>query len=355
MERRRRGQLPFKRGRPFAPWIGGGRALAAESFRERDEEDDQPHGRDVGTDRRDEIPAGESVGIVGGAARHSRQPQEVLGEEDEIDADEHQPEMQFSQGFAVHVAGHLREPVVEAREDGEDRAQGQHVVEVGDHEIDVVQRAVYAGAGDHDPGDAADGEEQDEADGKQHRRLELDRPAPHRGQPGKHLHARRNGDHHRSEGEVALAVDGDAARVHMMRPDEEADHADRHHRIGHADIAEDRLLGEGRDDVADDAEAGQDHDVDLRMAEEPEQMLVEDRVAAAVGNEECRAEVAVREQHRDRAGQHRQRHQQHEGGHQHRPGEKRHLVHRHARRAHVEDGGDEVDRAEDRRRSRKVD
>ena len=64
--------------------------------------------------------------------------------------------------------------------------------------------------------------------------------------------------------------------------------------------------------------------------------------------EERRAEIAVGQQHGDGAGQHRQRQQQQEGGHQHRPDEQRHLVQRHARRAHVEDGGDEVDGAEDR-------
>ena len=33
--------------------------------------------------------------------------------------------------------------------------------------------------------------------------------------------------------------------------------------------------------MADHAEARQDQDVDFRMAEEPEQMLVQDRIAAA--------------------------------------------------------------------------
>ncbi len=85
------------------------------------------------------------------------------------------------------------------------------------------------------------------------------------------------------------------------------------------------------------------------MAEEPEQMLEQDRVAAARRIEEGGAEIAVGQQHRDRAGEHRQRQHQQEGGDQHRPGEQRHLVQGHARRAHVEDGGDEIDRAEDRR------
>jgi hypothetical protein len=53
------------------------------------------------------------------------------------------------------------------------------------------------------------------------------------------------------------------------------------HGVGHAEIAEDRLCGEGRDDVADDAEGRQDHDVDFGVAEEPEQVLEQHRIAAA--------------------------------------------------------------------------
>ena len=102
---------------------------------------------------------------------------------------------------------------------------------------------------------------------------------------------------------------------------------------------------EGRDDVADDAEARQDQDVDLGVAEEPEQVLEHHRVAAARRVEEAGAEVAVGQQHGDGAGQHRQRQQQQEDGDQDRPHEQRHAVQSHARGAHVEDGGDEIDRA----------
>ncbi len=102
---------------------------------------------------------------------------------------------------------------------------------------------------------------------------------------------------------------------------------------------------------ADDAEARQDQDVHFGMTEEPEQVLEQHGVAALLGHEEAGAEVAVGEQHGDRAGQHRSDQQQQERRHQHRPHEQRHLVQRHAGRAHVEDGGDEVDRAQDRRRA----
>ena len=47
--------------------------------------------------------------------------------------------------------------------------------------------------------------------------------------------------------------------------------------------AEQRLAREHRHDLADDAEDRQDEDVDLGVAEEPEQVLPEERVAALAG------------------------------------------------------------------------
>ena len=52
-------------------------------------------------------------------------------------------------------------------------------------------------------------------------------------------------------------------------------------RADQADVAEDRLAAEHRQDLGDDAEERQRDDVDLGMAEEPEQVLPQDR--AAVG------------------------------------------------------------------------
>src|SRR3546814_7099871 len=86
-------------------------------------------------------------------------------------------------------------------------------------------------------------------------------------------------------------------------------------------------------DVCSSDLARQDHDVHFGVAEEPEEMLVEDGVAAAGRIIKGGAEVAVCQQHRDRRGEHRQREQQQEGGDEHRPHEQRHLVQRHARRS----------------------
>src|SRR3546814_3145368 len=68
-------------------------------------------------------------------------------------------------------------------------------------------------------------------------------------------------------------------------------------------IAEHRLARESRHDVADDAEGRQDHDVDLGVPEEPEQVLEQNRVAAAGRIEERSAEIAVGEQHGDGAAE----------------------------------------------------
>ena len=54
-----------------------------------------------------------------------------------MEADERQPEVHLAQPLVEHPAGHLREPEVDAGEDGEhDRAE-QHVVEVRHHEVRV--------------------------------------------------------------------------------------------------------------------------------------------------------------------------------------------------------------------------
>ena len=101
--------------------------------------------------------------------------------------------------------------------------------------------------------------------------------------------------------------------------------------------------------MADQTEGRQDQNIDLGMSEKPEQMLVEQRVAATGRIEKGRAEIAVREQHRDGAGQNGKRQQQQEGCDQHRPYEQRHFMHGHAGRAHIENRGDEIDRTKDRR------
>ena len=73
-----------------------------------------------------------------------------------------------------------------------------------------------------------------------------------------------------------------AADIHVVRPDDEAQRTDDDDRPDHHAVAEDVLARMGADQVGDDAEGGQGDDIDFRMAEEPEQVLEEDRAAAAM-------------------------------------------------------------------------
>ena len=348
VERRRRGQRPFERGRARPPRIVGRAFLAPERNHHAVEEDHDADGRNVGAERGDHVPTVERIRIVNIAARHAGQAEEVLWEEHQVHTHERHPEVQLADPLVVHVAGDLREPVVPAGKDRKHGAERQHVVEMRHHVVGFLQDTVDRRIRQHDAGDAADREQKDEPDRPQHRSFELDGAAPHGGDPGEDLYPRRHRDHHRGGDEIGLRAARHTDRIHVVRPHHEADHPDRHHRIGHAEIAEHRLAAEGGDDLAHNAEARQDQDVDFRMSEEPEQVLEQDRIAAVVGIEEGGAEITVGEQHRDGARQHRQGKQQQEHRHQDRPHEQRHLVQRHAGRAHVEDRGDEVDGAEDR-------
>ena len=58
------------------------------------------------------------------------------------EADEDHPELQLAEAVVEEAAGHLGEPVVEAGEDGEERAAEEHVVQVADDEVGVVRLPV---------------------------------------------------------------------------------------------------------------------------------------------------------------------------------------------------------------------
>ena len=74
----------------------------------------------------------------------------------------------------------------------------------------------------------------------------------------------------------------------------------------HGRVAEDGTAGEGLDNGGDEPECGDEDDVDLGVAEEPEEMLPENRIAALGGIEEVRGHEPIE---RDEVAGH------HHGGH----------------------------------------
>ena len=153
--------------------------------------------------------------------------------------------------------------------------------------------------------------------------------------------AGRHRDDHRRDHVIGARIGVEPDGEHMVRPDDEAEKTDTRHGPDHRHIAENRLTRESGDHFAHDAESRKNQYVDFRMAEEPEKMLEQHRIAATGGIEESSAEIAVRQQHGDCTTEHRQREQQQECGDENRPREERHTQQGHARGAHVENGDNE--------------
>jgi hypothetical protein len=139
-----------------------------------------------------------------------------------------------------------------------------------------------------------------------------------------------------------------AGHEHVVRPDREAQHHDRHQREGHHPVAEHRFSGVRRDDLADDPEPGQHHDVDGRVRVEPEDVLVHDHVAAGARIEEVRVQGAVEQHEELRPRDERRGDHDEERRREVRPHEQRHAPERHAGRAHRDDRDQEVQGRRDR-------
>ena len=199
-----------------------------------------------------------------------------------------------------------------------------------------------------EPGQTADGEEKEERESVEHRGLEADRSLVHRGQPVEDLDGRGDGDGEGQEAEDHVGQRGLAAHEHVMSPDQEPDHGDRDRAEGDEAVAEDVLAAEDRDQLGNDAHSGQDHDVDRRMGVEPEEVLVEDRVASQTRVEDADPQGAFGDQEKkgdpeDRRGQHLD-----DGGRVEAPEEEGHAEPAHLGRAELVDRDDEVDPGEDR-------
>ena len=134
-----------------------------------------------------------------------------------------------------------------------------------------------------------------------------------------------------------------------MAPDGEAEEADEDARVDHDGRAEERLAREGGDDLRDHAERREDEDVDLGVAERPEEMLPEVEIGARSHVVEVRPEKPVEHQEDETHRHHRKGEDDEKLHDQAHPDEQRHAHQRHAGGAQVEDGDDEVDAGDHRR------
>ena len=140
----------------------------------------------------------------------------------------------------------------------------------------------------------------------------------------------------------------------MVCPNNEREDRDRCSRIHHRCITEQLFTGEGWDDCRHYSKRRQNHDVYLGVTEEPENMLIKNRVTANRCVKEACAEVTVCQDHCDRSRQDRHHSNEQISGDQPCPAKQRHLHQGHARRAHVQNRHNDVNRAHNGRGAHEV-
>ncbi len=133
----------------------------------------------------------------------------------------------------------------------------------------------------------------------------------------------------------------------MVHPQTEGEEAERHHRGDDPGVSHDRPAGEDRQHRRDHARGRQENDVDLRVAEQPEQVLPEQRVAAAFRVEERPVEGAFHLEQDRAEDQGREAAEHHQRRDEKVPSHERHACERHAGRAHLEDRHHDLDRGRD--------
>ena len=137
----------------------------------------------------------------------------------------------------------------------------------------------------------------------------------------------------------------------MMPPDQEAEHRDRHARKRDEVIAENLFARKGAHQLADHAHGGKHHDVNRRMRVEPEQMLEQHRIAAAVGIENAQSENPLDGQQQNGHRQHRRAQHHDQAGGIHGPDEQRKPEPGETRGAHAVNGHDEIQPGHDGRKT----
>ena len=230
---------------------------------------------------------------------------------------------------------------------------------MGDDEIGVVEKQVNRGLRQKQTGNPAGNKQGNESNGKEHRAGELNLSAPERAQPVEGLDGGRHADGHGQQRKRKRGIGAHAADEHVVAPHAEAEETDSAEGVDHGAITEHRLAREGREDVRGHAHAGQNGDVHLGMAEEPEQVLPEERGAAlviddlvgddqAAGNEEAGSRAAVEQQQNARCQQNAKGQQTENRGDEPRPAGQRHAHQFHALGAQINDRGDEIEGAHQR-------
>ena len=150
-----------------------------------------------------------------------RSPTRKSGKNVQVEEDEERPEVPLAEPAVHRLPGDLREPVVEAAEQGEDQAAHDRVVEVRQHEEAAVHGDVDRDVGEEHAGHPADQEVEQHPETEEHRGLEPDLRLPERPERHQEEEPGRDRDELGREHEQRPHVRVDAALEEVVLPDEE--------------------------------------------------------------------------------------------------------------------------------------
>ncbi len=145
------------------------------------------------------------VGICVDAARHPHDAHKEHRQERDVEADEGQPKVDFTEPLVESPTEDFRPPVIDCGEQGEQAAAADRVVEVRDDEVGVFRLKIEWGRRDHDAGHASQQEVYQEPQRPQHRRAVTNRTTPHGANPIEELDPGRHRDEERDEAEEGIA------------------------------------------------------------------------------------------------------------------------------------------------------
>ncbi len=171
---------------------------------------------------------------------------------------------------------------------------------MGHEEKTVVQHEIRWRHGQQHARHSADDEGNHEADRPQYRLGIDDATGKHREHPVEDLHARGHRDDHRSDAKERVDVGAGAHGEEVVQPHREGENANGHRRHDHRPVAEQGLARKRRNHLREDAERGQNENVDFGVSPRPDQVPEYHHVAAGFVGEEVKAEIPVQQQHGQR-------------------------------------------------------
>ena len=216
--------------------------------------------------------------------------------------------------------------MVKGRVETKHTAAKQHVVQVGNDEIGVVNVDVKGHGGNHHTAETTHHKHRHKPDRKQHGGIQPQFATPNGGHPTKHFDSGGHGDDHGGNHEKHPQPCRCATGEHVVCPNNQAQQTDGNAGIGDRLVTKNRFASMDGQNFGNGSKQRQDHDVNRWVGIEPKHVLIDDRVTAPSGVKKGRSRHQIKGQQHQCASQHRGGHQNQNGSGQHGPTKQRHVI-----------------------------